>query len=102
MVLHVLGHGLAAIQTFLDLGMSNITTDNDGTGEAETSLHGILADGGQDFLHGLVQINLDSVVHLGLAVLFEEATGIVFQFLHEETFLGDLGKALGISHYHST
>ena len=81
--------------------MSNITTDNDGTSETETSLHGTLANGSQDFLHGLVQINLDSIVHLRLTVLFKEAARIVFQFFHKETFLGDLGKALGISNDHS-
>ena len=93
-VLHVLGHGLTAVQALLDLGVRDVTADNDGTGEAEAGLHGVLADGGQDLLHGLVQVDLHGGIGLVLAVLLEEAAGVVLQLLHEQTFLGDLSEAL--------
>ena len=101
-VLHVLGHGLTAVQTLLDLGVSDITADNDGTGEAETRLHRVLADGGQDLLHGLVQIDLHRGVRLILAVLLQEAAGIVLQLLHEQTFLRDLRETLHVRTPHKT
>lgn len=96
MVLHVLRHGLATINTLLNLGVGNITTDNDRTSQREASLHGVLGDNGKDVLHGLVEINLHSGISLVLSELLQEATRVVLQLLHKETFGSDLSPALVI------
>lgn len=94
MILHVLRHGLATIETLLNLGMGNITTDNDGSRQREAGLHGVLGDDGQNVLHGLVKIDLHGSIGLVLREFLEETAGVVLELLHEETFGGDLSPAL--------
>ena len=93
-VLHVLRHGLAAIDALLDLGVGDVAADDDGAGQREARLDGVLVDDGQNVLHRLVQIDLHRVVRLVLRELLEEAAGVVLQLLHEQTLLRDLRPAL--------
>jgi len=69
-VSEVLGHRLASIKSLLNLGVGNVTTNDDGAGKGETGADRELRKLRSNFIHRLVQVNLNdlcrNVIILGL------------------------------------
>ena len=53
-VLHVLGHFLAAVEALHDLGVRDVASHDDRSGKREARLHRVLAHGLQDLAHRTV------------------------------------------------
>ncbi len=75
--------------------MGNVTSDNKGAGQVETGLHGVLGEGGENFRHWLVQVNVDDITgELDILGVGKVLGGISLELFEEDTITGDFAIAL--------
>ena len=86
MILEIFGHRLTSIQAFLNLGVCDVATHDDGAVERKTSRNGVLVELCENFRHGAIEVNLHRFTFTSLAIFFgDEATGIVVEFFNPDT-----------------
>jgi len=97
-VLQVLRHLLAGVQTLLDLGVRDVASHDHGAVQRQPGLHGVLAQLGQDLRHRPAQVDLDDVAALEVLVggLGHEVRRLGLELLDEHALGGDLAQALPI------
>ena len=97
-VLEVLRHRAAILEALLDLSVGDIAGDDDGAGEGEAGLDGVLGELGAEVSHGHVEVNLDGGggEELVLGHLGHVLGGVRLEALEEDTVLGDLTHRLAI------
>src|SRR5690606_30514238 len=97
MVLEVIRHRLAALETLADLRMGEIARDNDRSGERKSRLYRILRQNSENFLHRLVQVDANDARRQFLLVdVRHEARRIGLELLEPDTLAGDLAERLAI------
>ena len=91
MILEILRHLLTSVKTLLDLCMSDVTTYDDCTIEAETCRYRILCELLKEFRHRLVKVDLHCLAFACLTEFLRDKTcWIVIELLDPDTVLVDL------------
>ena len=97
MIFEVLWHAFTGIQTCLDLGMSNVTTHDDGAVQAQACAHRILAQNLAHLAHGLVEVNLHGLALAGIAqFLGNQLIGFIIEFLDPDTIFVNLSLDVAV------
>ena len=90
MVFDVLRQIFTAIQTFFQLGMSDVTTYDDSTVQRQTGRNRILGQLLQDIFHRLVQIDLHYITLTGFTEFGRnQLTRIAVEFFNPNTLFVD-------------
>jgi hypothetical protein len=81
-LLEVLGHALALVDELLELGMGDVARHHQGAGEQQRRRDRVLAELGQDLLHGPIEVDLHPVLVLpGPVGRGDEAPRVVIEVL---------------------
>ena len=102
MVFEVLRHGFAAVEAFLDFGVGDVATYDDGAAQGQACRYGIFGELGKYFRHGSVEVNIDDLAFAGLTHFFgDEFAGVGIEFLDPEALAVDFGfdVAVGAAAY---
>ncbi len=90
MVFDVLRQVFATVQTFFQLGMSDVTAHDDSAVQRQAGGNRILSQLFQDIFHRLVQINLHHITLTGLTEFFgNQFTRIAVELFNPDTFFID-------------
>ena len=97
MVLEILGHWLASVETLFDLGVNNVAANNHRARERKPGLHRVLGQLGTNGIHWLVQVDVDNVAaEVDIGDIGHKACRVGFELLEEEPFARDLGLGLAV------
>ncbi len=97
MIFQILRQGFAAVEQFLPLGMGDIPAHNDGAGEQYPGGNRMSAQLGKNLLHGLVQVNGNSLAVFTLTQrIRDQASGIIIKLLQPESLSVDPGLEVAI------
>ena len=97
-VLEVLWHLLASIQASLELGMSDVTSHDDGTLQVYTGAYWILAQLSTNCVDTLVEVNLDTLGTLTWVaeLLRNQLCWVLVHLLQPDTVLVDLSLDVAV------
>ena len=91
MILEVLRHRFACIQTRFDLRMSDVTTNDDRTVQAQTCADRVFRQDSAYIFHRLIEVDTNSIAFTCLTQLLgNEGSGVVIEFLDPDTIFVDL------------
>ena len=97
MILEIFGQALAGVQLFFQLGVSDVSRDDNRSGQRQPGGDRMLAQRREDGRHRLVQVDPDD---LFLQVLFtdvrEVLRGIRFELFEEDPVFGDFAEDLPV------
>ena len=97
MVLHVLRHALAGVQTSLQLGVRYVATHDDGAVQTEACAYGVLGQYLADVGHGLVEVDPHHVALAGIAQLGGyQFIRLVVHLLNPDALLVDLALDIAV------
>lgn len=102
MAFEVLRHGFAAVEAFLDFGVGDVATYDDGAAQGQACRYGIFGELGKYFRHGSVEVDIDDLAFAGLTHFFgDEFAGVGIEFLDPEALAVDFGfdVAVGAAAY---
>mmetsp|Transcript_192 Transcript_192/g.418 ORF Transcript_192/g.418 Transcript_192/m.418 type:complete len:237 (+) Transcript_192:186-896(+) len=95
---HVVRQRALLFQAFRKLCVRNVSRNDDGAGEGQARLDGILCQQVQDVLHGPVQVDRHGIAPQGHRwSLLEETTRVLLELLDVHTVVRDLAQHLAVS-----